>query len=501
MVSASMVYIGSLVRPSVCPTLGVRCFTTSLSLKGNNIRNRLEKSVKIGSVIADHEKIVAIKEKKIHKKNMAQVHNESARRILANKLNKDIDSVDKKIDSKTVFSLDEFDKIMRDKNLRLKYKILGTSGNQIKDSLIVDKDVTKFLARDEDHKAVALIRLAKTKGVFASGTLLKYYFSKKLLNKSLEFFNNIKKWGNEPDGRVLNILFSGFANTKDEISNKYLITNQQIEKLFFIFQNLIKKQNIETENSGFNNYNNRYYNRNKKDSDNNRLSLIHVHSMMKAARNAERPDLAIKIFDELLKEEMHLRPDVTTYTEMFNVLKKCTDYNYTVERAEELFLQLQKDSRLKIDDWCVSAYSTIFIFSDDVRLKARCLSILEQWFKVCKLNELHKSEIDHTIINKDLMILNNEKVLADDFNYDLILLPIEDINMKKTKRFEPSESISHRYEYLCNLFKIKDTFSKKPTENTFSKKPTESSSSTSSNKMASSPDLSPSFAERAKNIN
>lgn len=500
MLSASGTYIGILVRPSVCPTLGVRCFTTSLSLKGNNIRKKLEKSVKIGSVITDHEKVVAMKEKKIHKKNMVQVHNESARRILATKLNKDIDSMDKKIDSNTGFSLDEFNKIMRDKNLRLKYKILGTSGNQIKDSLIVDKDVSKFLAKDEDHKAIALIRLAKTKGIFASGTLLKYYFSKNLLNKSLEFFNNIKKWGNEPDGRVLNILFSGFANSKDEKSNKYLITNQQIEKLFFIFQNLIKKQNIEFENSGLNNYNNnRYYNKNKKDNDNNnnnRLSLLHVHSMMKAARNAERPDLAIKIFDELLKEEMHLRPDVTTYTEMFNVLKKCIDYNYTVERAEELFNQLQKNQRLKIDDWCVSAYSTIFIFSDDIRLKARGLLILEQWFKVCTLSELHKSDIDYKIVNKDLLKLNNEKVLKDDFNYDLILLPIEDINMKKTKRFEPSESISHRYEYLCNLFKIKDTFSKKTTEN--------SPSSISSSKMTSSSspsDPASSFAERAKNIN
>ncbi|GME96796.1 unnamed protein product [[Candida] boidinii] len=218
--------------------------------------------------------------------------------------------------------------------------------------------------------------------------------------------------------------------------------------------------------------------------------------MMKAARNAERPDLAIKIFDELLKEEMHLRPDVTTYTEMFNVLKKCIDYNYTVERAEELFNQLQKNQRLKIDDWCVSAYSTIFIFSDDLRLKARGLLILEQWFKVCTLSELHKSDIDYKIVNKDLLKLNNEKVLKDDFNYDLILLPIEDINMKKTKRFEPSESISHRYEYLCNLFKIKDTFSKKTTEN--------SPSSISSSKMTSSSspsDPASSFAERAKNIN
>lgn len=369
------------------------------------------------------------RERFIQKKNMRPVKNASAVSLLEEMLGRKLDTVE--VGPLTPFSEEDMMKIFTQRNNRLKYRILGTSGNQLKDSLIVDTDVTKFLERDDITRSIWMVRLARSSGLFGYGTILKYMLKNQKYNAALTLFTDLKKRGLTPDGRVLNILFSGFADRGFDEAKK-TIPEEKAERLNGIFLREVHDKNSE-------------------------VSVIHVNSLLKCFRAAHRPDLALKIFDVAVNsKQKQLKPDVRTYTEMFSNLKLMDDYDVAIEQAEKLFNRVQLNSAIKIDSRLITAYSSLFVFSNDARLCARAITILREWYRICSKDEIKQvinwKDYDHKLLHN-----GSRKLTTEDVD-PTILLPLSKVNLNKTKRFDPDDRVIRRYAGLCLLFKIEDTY-------------------------------------------
>ncbi|QPG72788.1 hypothetical protein FOA43_000090 [Brettanomyces nanus] len=400
---------------------------------GHRVRNRLNAAVKLSRVPRDVESENERQERRIQEKNARPVTNASAQSLVEKLLGKQLEE-NTVIGPRTSFTEEELNTIFKQRNLRLKYKVLGTTGNQLKDSLIVDRDVIKYLERDEVTKAVWLARLARYQGIFAYGTILKYLLIHEKFNAALSLFNDIKKRGQRPNGRVLNILFNGFANYGEGDMETVKISGSKVDSLYSIFLRALETSPAD-------------------------VSIVHVNTLLKVFRRAKKPDLAIKLYDNILaSKRRELRPDVRTYTEMFSSLRSYTpDFKTAVQKAEELFARLQKDPLVKIDSQLIRSYSSVFVFANDPRLNARAITILREWYRLCTKEDIKKT-VNWSKFNKNMLHDGPRKISVDVDVDQEVLLPLSDVNLKKTKRFEPDESIVRRYSKMCKLFGIKDEY-------------------------------------------
>jgi len=102
---------------------------------------------------------------------------------------------------------------------RLIYTILGITGEQLRDSVLVTNDVSKFIRRGQLEKATFLAKLAKHKGSAAMNSIMKYYLDELQSPKSALHIYNWRKKVDVPLNEYSNtILFSGLANQKKPIS-------------------------------------------------------------------------------------------------------------------------------------------------------------------------------------------------------------------------------------------------------------------------------------------
>mgnify|MGYP003366081388 FL=1 len=153
-----------------------------------------------------------------------------------------------------------------------------------------------------------------------------------------------------------------------------------------------------------------------------------------------------------------LRPDLRTYTEMFSNLRSYTDdFRTAVKTTETLFARVQRNPAIKIDSKLIRSYSSVFVFANDTRLCARAITILRDWYKLCKKEDIgqiiNASEYDESLLHK-----GNRKI-SEDVNVERdILLPRNEINLKKHKRFEVDQTILRRYQSLCDLFKLQNSY-------------------------------------------
>lgn len=418
-----------------CIYFQARCVKTFARARtGSHTRDRLQQAVRSGKNLAKEQAKERTHLKFLHRKNSRPVKNNSAIILVESLLQKQFPS-DTEIGPLTPFTDEDIKVIFNQRNKRLKYRILGTSGNQLQNSVIVDRDVTKFLKRGDLTRAVLLAEMAGESGVFALGTILKSLLKEQRFNRALSIFNKIKKRNIKPDGRVLNIMFSGLTSNSEK-GSQHTLTSEQIQKLYSIFLSTLKKLPDE-------------------------LSIIHVNSLLKAFRTAKRPDLSIMLFDQAGNTKVKaLRPDLRTYTEMFSNLRSYTDdFQMAVKKAEALFARVQRNPAIKIDSELIRSYSSVFVFSNDVRLCARAVTILRDWYKLCKKEDINEiidpSKYDESLLHK------GNRVISEDVDVERqILLPRNEINLKKRKRFDPDETILRRYESLCHLFKIDNTYIK-----------------------------------------
>lgn len=394
----------------------MRRFSTLPIRYAPRVKNRLDIAVNRQQKIPDLEASELARQRKQEKFNRSPVQNHSAVTLLEELLGKKF-APGTRIGPDTPFSKDEMDKIFRQPNVRLKYKVLGTSGNQLRNSKMVDRDVQKSLERKDIERAMWMARMARGNGIFAFGTILKWLFEEGHPNAALKLFNEFKKRGLIPNGRLLNVLFSGMPMTKERATLMRSIFQKELAR------------------------------------DNSELNVYHVNSLLKDLRMAGDSESAIKLYDRMLKKK-GFELDVRTYTEMFLILRHHEDFQQSIDLAERMFRRVQLDHQDEIDPYLIRAYSSLMFFSDDLTLKARCLTVLREWYRVCSIEEI-TTAVDPTNYD-EVMYQYGEKVLTD----PTVLLQLSDVNIKKHKRFDPDDTTLNRYDHLSSLFKVANTYRK-----------------------------------------
>lgn len=434
--------------------MSIRRFHTSRYLSILNVKGRINTVLKKNQVITKTNDEVERKKIKESKKfRETPVQNASAKSLLTKLLDREFPD-DEPIGPTTALTTKELLTIFKQDNIRLTYKVLGTSGRQIQDSLLVDNDVKKLLARDDLLRAKQLAKMARFQGLFAYGTILQYFLNKGQVNDAFEIFMDLKKRGYKLKGRLYNILISGYGDCVAKKDGKAELSQQKIEQLYRAFQ------------------------KDHHDSNNKEISIILVNSLLKVLRRGKRLDLAIKLYDSLRtarEGKLRLRPDIKTYTEMLRILSLCKpteDITFIdmVNKAEQIFYNAQHITNIKIDLFLLRAYSSLFVYSDDLKLRARSITILREWFRLSTIEEINETvnpnKYNAVMWEKICASSDNSKVIdsvSNDKKDSLKLLPKEEINFKKHKRFEPDEAVLRMYSETCKLFKI--PFKYKPRQN------------------------------------
>lgn len=424
----------------------IRRFSTSFVTNGVRTKTKVFKSVQSDRLIVDFEKLESKKLKKQKDFNNTPVVDASAQKLLSELLGRELPE-NESINSRTPFTAKELLTIFKQPNLRLQYKVLGTSGRQIQDSLLVDNDVQKFLERDDLLRAKQLAKLARFQGLFAYGTIIEYLLKKGQINDAFDIFMNLKKAGYKLKGRFYNILISGYADAISKRGGSADVSNARIEQLYRSFQ--------------------------KDHSDyNSEVSIIHVNSLLKVFRKGKRIDLGLSLYDSLkhLRDgKNRLKPDIRTYTELIRLLsipstptdndRNLIPFKDIVNRAETVFFNAQHNMHIKLDSYLVRAYISLYAYCGDLKLRARTITIIREWYRVSSIEEI-KQQIDHKVYHKKLwekITVDRTRCLNDEDN--VRLLSSNEINHNKTKRFDPGESIIRIYKELCYLFKIPCTYS------------------------------------------
>ncbi|SMN19919.1 similar to Saccharomyces cerevisiae YER077C Putative protein of unknown function [Maudiozyma saulgeensis] len=102
---------------------------------------------------------------------------------------------------------------------RLIYTVLGITGEQLRDSVLVSNDVAKFIRRGQLEKAIFLAKLAKHKGAAAMNVIMKHYLEDLNSPRSALQIYNWRKKVDVPLNEYSNtILFSGLAKQKKPFS-------------------------------------------------------------------------------------------------------------------------------------------------------------------------------------------------------------------------------------------------------------------------------------------
>lgn len=423
----------------------IRSFSSTRLILATVAKARIAAALN-GKNTQDQENIKNKLLKKQKSFNETPVKNHSANKLLEKLLGRDFPE-EEPVGVHTKLSSRELITIFESKNLRLIYKILGTSGRQIQDSLLVDNDVQKFLERNDVLRAKQLAKIARYQGIFAYGTIVKYLLRKGQVNDAFDIFMDLKKRGYEPDGRLYNILISGYADAVSKINKKADISDTKVEQLYKAFQ----KVHLEGDKE---------------------ISILHVNSLLKVLRKAKRIDLVLNLYDSLKHGrdgKARLKPDVRTYTEILRCLSSAkADDNVKfvdiVNRAETIFFNAQNNLHIKIDAFLVRAYASIYVYCDDIKLRARAVTILREWFRLCTLDEI-KVPVKFTEFNEkawNAVLKNNGTKLLKDDEYPR-MLAFDEININKTKRFEPDDAVLRMYKELCHLFNLSFTF--KPSQN------------------------------------
>lgn len=272
--------------------------------------------------------------------------NATAKSVIEKKLNIKLD----KLAPDTKFSEDQLAVLFKNTNKRLIYSFLGISGEQLKDALIVNSDVKKFLARGEVSKAIYLCKLAGKKGTVAMNFVMQYYLDNGRSDDAISLFQYRKKWGVPVNEVTYTILFDGLSNQKTGLGTKLI--------------NFITK-NLQT----------------LKERD--ELSIIHVNAAMKAIYNSNEPLSALKVMEALPKD---IKLDNKSYSIIFKGLSQIKgEDNTVIKHANDFFkAALQKLKIGQIDPQMVFSFAMCYSTRDHLKYVSISTNILRSWFDLCE---------------------------------------------------------------------------------------------------------------------
>ncbi|ODV98162.1 hypothetical protein PACTADRAFT_47965 [Pachysolen tannophilus NRRL Y-2460] len=386
-----------------------RAFSTGVVLSGRVkglLRQNLNSDQFTNEKVIFNSKQLKAKQRRkelyLREKKLKPFTKSTANEILKKKLNI---AIDEKIGPTVKLEDEQLKEIFKTSNKRLIYSVLGTSGEQLKDSEIVEKDVLKFLSRNDLNKAIYLSRLAGTHGIVAMNRILNYLLVEQQdANGAISLFNFRKKWGVPPNEHTFTILFDGLSKISKPLNEKILI------KILNIF-NGTKEKNPEL------------------------ISIIHVNSLLSALTNSSDLTHAFKFFQEL-PTEGKLKAENKTFTILFKGLSQAElDDDLCIERANLFWKALTEKLTYKaIDSKLIQSYASVFLTRSNLKYISYSLTILNNWFEIC--DEDKRSQV--------FRYSESHKFKYNSHSKTIELLSIEEINPFKT-RFELNKAALDLY--------------------------------------------------------
>lgn len=231
------------------------------------------------------------------------------------------------------------------------YTILGTSENQLQDSVIVDRTVKSFLERDQVEKAIMMCRLAKDQGSVAMNRVNVWMFDHGKVNESIELINQRKKYLVSPTEATLTTLFDGCANS----AKLSLLQVKKLERILLGWKDP--------------------------------LNYSHIHSAFQAMLNCDDKSVALDLFNRWKEEPVlaKFKPTVQLFTILMEGFadgsSKLEDIEVftNVELIWERVLQVPEEKR---DPELYESFIRAYLNVNRIDLVARGLEATSKYFYI-----------------------------------------------------------------------------------------------------------------------
>lgn len=310
-----------MLRSNIQRSFRLRCFNTSSMTQASNVKEKLRLSM-FGSshnklTIKDQNILQERKRRKLKKLQKTAYNKSQAEHIIRKKHLNSSEESKLKIGPTTNQDL-RF--LSQTKDKRLLYSILGTNGEQLRDSKLIYEDVQKFIKRGQMEKAVFLTKLAKGKGSAGMNLIIDHYLRNLHMPTSAVKLYNWRKKNGVPLNEYSNtILFDGIAKQPEQVSTKIG------EFVTHVVESLIQEE---------------------------KLSLIEFNSALGALSNCKDVRFCFDIY-KMVKESKYcrksIRKDAITYTWLLRASSKLETFRLFGETFNDIMDSLTRniiDSRL-----------------------------------------------------------------------------------------------------------------------------------------------------------
>ncbi|CDR38386.1 CYFA0S02e01090g1_1 [Cyberlindnera fabianii] len=261
------------------------------------------------------------------------------------------------------------------------YTLLGVSENQLKDSLIVDTTVQRFLKREQFEKALMTARLAKEQGSVALNNIMKRYLEEEKVNDAIDLFTWRKKWGVPVTDRTPTVLFDGCSNIRK--GNAPGLTTSQAKRLKKILLSLDRVKGLK-------------------------LNRTHVNSALSAMMNCEDQSIALRLFDSwYLGTEEALKgtkPNQRTYTILLKSLYMNNDKNFVLSAANMLIERAQSLPEPMKDRELYESFVFVYLKEKDPKIYKHALENVSKFFRLESIPTIATSSTSTSSTSEPLAI-------------------------------------------------------------------------------------------------
>lgn len=285
--------------------------------------------------------------------------------------------------------------LSRTKDKRLIYSILGITGEQLRDSKLIDKDVNKFLERGQLEKALYLVKLAKGKSGSGMDSIIRYYLYKLQLPKQVLSLHLWRKKNKIPFTKYsYTIFFDGMAKQPT------LLSKSLGKALFNIVENVIKERQQQKEE--------------QIDNSDIKISIIEFNAMLNGLANCEDPTYALKLFNKLndhipiLKDCRSAIYDPMSLTYLFKAIGNIKDQVMFIEAFNNAISSI---NGIKLDaPLCFQIAKTLGSCTKDKSICRQSLVAIEKYFDIYKENDPNMPSMNHSVIKLPSTPADNKKI-------------------------------------------------------------------------------------------
>ncbi|KAH3688384.1 hypothetical protein WICPIJ_000627 [Wickerhamomyces pijperi] len=250
-------------------------------------------------------------------------------------------------------------------NKQIMLTLLGTTSNQLLDSVVVDKSVRSFLKRDQVEKALMICRLAKDKGIVGMNRIMKYHLDLGKVGTALDILNYRKKWGVPANDQTYTILFDGCAKIRN---HEMGLGSSQVKDLRNILVNL-------------------------KETEFCRPNILHMNSGLQCLLNTEDQRPGLELFSEWTNKDTpstgeekekwfrKIRPNTTTYSIVMKALPYSKNNEWIYVTGEYIMEQVAKLPESKKDAQLFESYIFAYLRSTNIEVIKKGFQALNAYFQ------------------------------------------------------------------------------------------------------------------------